>query len=317
MTTLFALLLALFPSFQAAPAMAPKTPEYTIQAIRFGTIPQFRTSGLVIGADPNEKLDIATIVWLIRGGGRTILFDTGYHRQKPGFTNFGTIDFVSPDEAVKLAGVQPDQVTDLIVSHIHWDHMGGIDLFPKATIWIQKDEYQYYMGPAYQAGGKRGGELEDLQELLRRNVSCAAPNAGGGGGGGRGGAAAGGAAPAAAAPAAPAAPQCGKVVLIDGDDREIIPGISVYTGARHTYASQYIRVLGTPTFVLASDNVYLYRNIDTKAPIATFDPVDRFANVAAFDRMIRLAGDKSRVLPGHDMLIFSRFPTEGRIAKIK
>src|SRR6476646_8722261 len=118
MSTLFAFLLALFPSLQSStPAMARETPEYTIQAIRFGTIPQFRTSGLVIGADPNEKLDIATIVWLIRGGGRTILFDTGYHRQSPGFTNFGTIDFVSPDEAVKLAGVQPDQITDVIVSH--------------------------------------------------------------------------------------------------------------------------------------------------------------------------------------------------------
>ena len=59
------------------------------------------------------------------------------------------------------------------------------------------------------------------------------------------------------------------MVLIDGDDREILPGIHVYTGARHTYASQYIKVDGKPTFVLASDNVYLYRNIDTKAPIAT------------------------------------------------
>ncbi len=312
MATLLAVLLALFPSFQAAAPAAASTPEYTIQAIRFGTIPQFRTSGLVVGADPNEKLDIATIVWLIRGGGRTILFDTGYHRQTPGFDRFGTVDFVRPDEAVKLAGVEPDQVTDLIVSHIHWDHMGGIDLFPKAAIWIQKDEYQYYMGPAYQPGGKRGGELEDLMELLRRNVSCAPPNPNAGGGGGRGNAAG-----AAAAPAPPLRPECGKVSLIDGDDREILPGIHVYTGARHTYASQYIKIDGNPTYVLASDNVYLYRNIDTKAPIATFDVTDRFANVAAFDRMIKLAGDKSRVLPGHDMLIFSKFPTKGRIAKIK
>lgn len=158
-----------------------------------------------------------------------------------------------------------------------------------------------YMGPAYQPGGKRGGELADLTELLRRNVACAPPNPNGARGG------------AASAPT----PQCGKVVLIDGDDREILPGIRVFTGARHTYASQYIRVAGNPSYVLASDNVYLYRNIDTKAPIATFDPTDRFANVAAFDRMIQLAGAKERVLPGHDMLVFKRFPTEGRIAKIK
>ena len=278
MATLISLILFLIPSIQTTAATAK--PEYTIEAIRFGTIPQFRTASLVIGADPNEKLDIATIIWLIRGGGRTILFDTGYYRQTPGFDRFGTVDFVRPDEAVKLEGVQPDEVTDVIVSHIHWDHMGGISLFPKATIWIQKDEYQYYLGGAYQPGGKPGGELEDLLELLRRNVTR-------------------------------------KVVLIDGDDREILPGIHVYTGARHTYASQYIKIDGTPAYVLASDNVYLYRNIDTKTPIATFDPVDRFANVAAFDRMIRLAGARERVLPGHDMLIFSRFPTKGRVAKIK
>ena len=277
MATLISLILFLIPSIQTTAATAK--PEYTIEAIRFGTIPQFRTASLVIGADPNEKLDIATIIWLIRGSGRTILFDTGYYRQTPGFDRFGTVDFVRPDEAVKLAGVQPDEVTDVVVSHIHWDHMGGISLFPKATIWIQKDEYQYYLGGAYQPGGKPGGELEDLLELLRRNVTR-------------------------------------KVVLIDGDDREILPGIHVYTGARHTYASQYIKIDGTPAYVLASDNVYLYRNIETKAPIATFDPVDRFANVAAFDRMIRLAGARERVLPGHDMLIFSRFPTRGRVAKI-
>ena len=147
------------------------------------------------------------------------------------------------------------------------------------------------MGPAYQPGGKPGGEPDDLLELLRRNVTCASRGTD--------------------------PPPCGKVVLIDGDDREILPGLHVYTGARHTYASQYIKVDGTPAYVLASDNVYLYRNIDSKAPIATFDPTDRFANVAAFDRMIRLAGAKERVLPGHDMLIFSRFSTQGRIAKIK
>src|SRR5215472_13220400 len=108
MATLISLILLLIPSIQTT--TAPAKPEYTIEAIRFGTIPQFRTASLVIGADPNEKLDIATIIWLIRGGGRTILFDTGYYRQTPGFDRFGTVDFVRPDEAVKLAGVQPDEV---------------------------------------------------------------------------------------------------------------------------------------------------------------------------------------------------------------
>jgi len=282
MTTILALLLALFPSFQAAPPAAqPATPEYTIQAIRFGTLPKVRITTLMpLAKDPTETLDLAVVVWLIRGGGKTILFDSGYHRQSPGFERWNTQDYVRPDEAVKLAGIQPDDITDLVISHAHWDHMGGIDLFPKATLWIQKDEYYYYTSAAWQPGGKGGAEQEDILELVKRNMNH-------------------------------------KVVLIDGDNREIFPGIFAYTGARHTYASQYILIKGHPTYLLASDNCYLYRNIDEMSPIATFDVVDRAANVAALKRMITLAGDKEHVVPGHDMMQFQRFPTEGRVAKIK
>src|SRR5262245_13830775 len=186
------------------------------------------------------------VVWLVRGGGRNILFDTGFYRQTPGFDRFKTTDYVRPDEAVRLAGVAPEQVTDVVISHVHWDHMGGVDLFPAATVWIQRDEYTYYMGPSWQPGGTRGADLEDLLTLLKRNAA-------------------------------------GQLRLIDGDDREILPGIRVYTGGRHTYASQYIRVEGSPSFVLTSDNCYLYRNLETRAPIGqTFAPEDRAANGNAF-----------------------------------
>ena len=50
-------------------------------------------------------------------------------------------------------GVDPASVTDIIISHAHWDHIGGIDLFPTATVWIQKAEYQYYTAtPGSRAG---------------------------------------------------------------------------------------------------------------------------------------------------------------------
>jgi glyoxylase-like metal-dependent hydrolase (beta-lactamase superfamily II) len=263
------------------PSARRKSPKYTIEAIRFGTIPQFRVASLVVGANPDERTDLAVVVWLIRGGGRTILFDSGYHRQTPGFDRFKTTDYVRPDEAVKLAGVDPAQVTDIVISHVHWDHMGGIDLFPEATIWIQRAEYDYYMGQSWQPGQSRAADVDDLVTLLKRNAA-------------------------------------GKVRLVNGDDQEILPGIRAYTGARHTYASQYIRVAGSPSFVLASDNCYLYRNLDTKSPIAqTFSEADRAANVAAFDRMISLAGARERVVPGHDSRQFERFPTKGRVARIK
>jgi glyoxylase-like metal-dependent hydrolase (beta-lactamase superfamily II) len=255
-------------------------PSYTIDAIRYATVPKFPLSGLIPGAPRDQQIDIAMVIWLIRGGGRTILFDSGFHRDK-WFKQFTVTDFLSPDKAVQLAGVDPAQVTDIIISHAHWDHMDGIELFPNATIWIQKAEYEYYTGAAWQPGGRHGGiDFDDLQELVRRNLA-------------------------------------GKVRFVDGDDKEVLPGIRAYTGARHTYASQYIRVDGQPPFVLASDNCYLYENMKSRRAGATFDPSDAPGNIAAQQRMIDLAGSPDRVVPGHDPEQFNHFPTTGRIAHIR
>ena len=259
-------------------SQAQPTPDYTIEAIRYGTLSQFRVASLVIGAPPEERLDIAMVIWLIRGDGRTILLDSGFYREDRMRPNL--VDYIRPDDAVRLAGIEPEDVTDIILSHAHWDHAGGVSLFPNATVWIQRDEYTYYTGDAWQEGGRRQGDREDMLHLVERNMD-------------------------------------GQVRLIDGDDREILPGIRVYTGARHTYASQYVRVDGRTPFVLASDNCYLYRNLETGMPVATFSPEDRPANVAAFERMKELAGSIERVIPGHDPAQFERFPTDGRVARIQ
>ena len=106
-------------------------------------------------------------------------------------------------------------------------------------------------------------------------------------------------------------------VLVDGDNVEIFPGIRAYTGARHTYASQYLRVEGNPTFVLASDNCYLYRNLSEHKASATFSEADQPANIKNQARIAELASSVERIVPGHDILQFQKFATEGRITKIK
>ncbi|HEX3847599.1 MAG TPA: N-acyl homoserine lactonase family protein [Steroidobacteraceae bacterium] len=263
----------------ATPASAA-TPEYSIDAIRFADSSGDAVAEMVIGAPKDEKIDTVYAVWLIRGGGRNILFDSGFHRER-WFKEWTIKDYLRPDEAVRLAGVAPEAVTDIIISHAHWDHLGGIDLFPKARVWIQRDEYRYYTGEAWQPGGDHGGiDPDDVRELVRLNTE-------------------------------------GRLRLIDGDHVEIMPGIVAYTGARHTYASQFVHVAGHPSFVLASDNVDLYRNLIEHKPSATFSDADRAANLDNQRRMIELAGSLERVIPGHDALQFKRFPTQGRIAHLK
>jgi glyoxylase-like metal-dependent hydrolase (beta-lactamase superfamily II) len=256
--------------------------NYSIEAIRYAAA-EDEVAGLVMGAPKGEKIDIAMVVWLIRGGGHNILFDSGYHRDTF-LKYFPATEYLRPDEAVKLAGVQPEEITDIVISHAHWDHLGGIDLFPKASVWIQKEEYRYYTSEAWQTGGNHGGiDPEDVLALVRVNTQ-------------------------------------GRLRLVDGDNVEIFPGIRAYTGGHHTYAAQYIRVDGNPPFVLASDNCYLYRNLAEHKASATFSEEFWPANIKNQQRMIELAGGSpDRVIPGHDAAQFQKYPTtaDGRIAKIR
>ncbi len=266
--------------FSGAVSAQSSTPAYSIYAIRYADSPGDPLSELVMGAPKEERIDTIFAIWLIRGGGHNILFDSGFHRER-WFKEWPIKNYLRPDEAVKLAGLQPEEITDIVISHAHWDHMGGIDLFPKATVWIQEEEFRYYTGPAWQPGGDHDGfDPDDVQYLVRLNTE-------------------------------------GRLRLVKGDNVELFPGIRAYTGGHHTYASQYLLIEGHPRFVMASDNAYLYRNLETHRASATFTDDLWTANIKNQQRMIELAGSIDRVIPGHDPLQFQKYPAQGRLATIK
>ena len=243
---------------------------YEAYAVRFGVLPQFRVSGLINGADPSRRLDIPVMVWLLKGSnGKRILIDSGFYRQKF-LDQWKPQDFRSPADAVAAAGVKAEEITDIIISHAHWDHVDGADLFPTATVWIQREEYAYYTGEAWQKGNTHGGiDEDDMLALLKINTQ-------------------------------------GRLRFVNGDDQEIIPGIRCYTGGKHTWQSQYVGVqTSAGTAVFTSDNVYLYENIDKHLPIA--QTLDAASNLRAQDRIKTLAADPSLIVPGHDPEIFKRY----------
>lgn len=256
-------------SAQAAPASSGQISPYTVDAVRYGTIVDFPVRGLVAGADPSRKEDIAMVVWLVRGNGRNILVDSGFYREQF-FKQWKVRDFEKPSDAVEKAGVKPEDITDVIVTHMHWDHADGADLFPNARIWIQKDEYTYYTGDAWHSPKTHGGiDRDDVLSYVKMNMD-------------------------------------GRVHFVDGDNQTILPGITCYTGGKHTYSSQFVTVeTAAGTVVLASDNVYMYENLDKHVPIAaTLNPE---SNLAAQDRMRKLASKETLIVPGHDAAMFQRF----------
>jgi len=280
-TLLLLLLFILCAQSPYAPAETQSRVTYEVYALSYGTYPGFPVSALIGGADKNRKIDLQMMIWLLKGSnGKRILVDTGCYRDTIAQLK-GIKNFIKPSDTLVKVGLSANDITDVIVSHMHWDHADGIDLFPNAKIWIQKAEYDYYTGAAWQPGGKHGGiEPDDVLTLVRLNTQQ-------------------------------------KVNLIDGDDREIIDGIRVYTGGRHTFASQYVGVqTDNGTVVIASDNMYLYENLEKHAPIAqTFDAD---SNIKAQDRMRQIASRPDLIIPGHDPEVFVKFPKPGNgVARIQ
>ena len=98
----------------------------------------------------------------------------------------------------------------------------------------------------------------------------------------------------------------GRMGLVNGDAQEILPGVTCYTGGKHTYASQYVGVnTAAGTVVLASDNLYLYENLEKHVPIAA--TLDAASNLRAQDRMKQLASNPKLIVPGHDPAVMTRF----------
>ncbi|HET7585897.1 MAG TPA: N-acyl homoserine lactonase family protein [Gemmatimonadaceae bacterium] len=250
-----------------------------VYAIHFATFRGYPTAGLIAGADTARRTDLAFTMWLIRRpDGRNVLVDAGFYREKF-LTRWKPSDYRKPSDAIRAVGLRPEDITDIIVSHIHWDHVDGVDLFPNARIWMQHDEYTHHVDSSGRVLDRAvdAADAEMLARLMR----------------------------------------AGRIHLIDGDAQQVMPGITVYTGGKHTYASQYVGV-DTPAgvVVLASDNAYLYENLATQTPIA--QTLDSASNRRAQERMLRLAASPRLVVPGHDPEVFVRFPRPGRgVARIE
>ena len=253
-----------------------QSPTYEVYAIKFASTAQpFPISDWVDKGPGNDSVKIDFMVWLIKGNnGKNILLDAGFLNDVEEAKEFQIVQYHRPDSALSKLGLTAADITDVIISHPHWDHLDGLGLFSKAHVWMQKEDYGYYTGAAWQKAGEHGGiAKKDVRMLIDLNLA-------------------------------------GRLTLVDGDDKEIIPGIKVYTGSRHTFNSQYVGVSsGNRKIVLASDNIWVYYSLEHLMPASvggTFDPA---GYVKAMQRMKTLVSDPKYIIPGHDSRIFKIFPS--------
>lgn len=253
--------------------------EYQVFALKFNDGRNVLAQNWVVGANPKDSLRVCNMVWLLKDkNGRNILVDAGFiDTSKTGIKNY-----VRPDLVLKRMNLYPSDITDIIVTHPHYDHIGGINLFPKAKVWMQKDDFDYFVGEAWQDNEtSKYYQKNDVRNLIEINLQ-------------------------------------GRLKLVKGDNIEIMPGIKVFIGSKHTFENQYLLVNSnseTNKILIASDAIWFYYNLDNLLPATLC--LDPKSYVDAMKRMKTLVTNPNFIIPRHDDLVFSRFPkvTDG-IVKI-
>ena len=251
-----------------------QTNTYKIYALKFASLNfKLPISEMAVGSKSKDSINICYIIYLLKGNnGKMILVDAGFTEPLKPYP-IQAFTYIRPDSMLRKLDINPTDITDVIITHPHWDHIGGIDLFPNATIWIQKEDFAYFVGMAWQKGEEPKNNFNpiDVTKIIQLNLN-------------------------------------GKLNLVKGDDVEIIPGIHVFIGSKHTFESQYVLVgTGIDKVIIASDNSWLYYNLINLLPIPI--TLDQKAYLNNLKRMKGMVENVDLIIPGHDPLVFSKFPT--------
>ena len=243
-------------------------PQYEVYAIKYAHHARLRSENF-IGGDPHDgPMPLDYFVWLIRGGGREIVVDTGFSAPMAAKRQRNHIR--CPTEGLKLLNVDSENIKDVVVTHLHYDHIGNFDLFPAATFHLQDLEMNYATG-RHMAKPVFGGayEVEDVVGMVRRAYA-------------------------------------GRVRFHDGD-AEIAPGVSLHLIGGHTMGLQVVRVATRRGWVVvASDASHFYANMEQVRPFPIVYSVA--AMVEGYDRLRALADSPAHIIPGHDPLVLERYP---------
>jgi glyoxylase-like metal-dependent hydrolase (beta-lactamase superfamily II) len=242
---------------------------YELHAIKYGEMKARKRSDLFVGGDPHDgRIDMDYFVWVAIGSDRVCVVDTGFGPEVA--ARRGRTYVRSPVDSLAVLGVDADRVEDVVITHLHFDHVGNFELFPNARFHVQDSELAFVTGRQMTHAFMRAAyEVEDVVGMVRAVYGE-------------------------------------RVVFHDGD-AEIFPGIEAFLIGGHTRGLQAVRVeTGRGAVVLASDASHYYENVEQGL---VFSILDSAADVLeGYRRLRELAGDLKLIVPGHDPDVLRRYP---------
>ncbi len=261
-------------------------PEYAVYALKFATRDarrgdHFHPDSPGAPGDPHDDtpMPMDYFVWAVVGDDATWVVDTGFLADEAAARRRTLLR--TPAEALASIGIDAATVGDVIITHLHYDHIGGAVQFPSARFHVQDREIAFATGRHMLTDQRHGFTGRHIADVVL-------------------------------------AVHAGRVVFHDGD-AELAPGLSVHHVGGHTDGLQVVRVhTRRGWIVIASDAAHYYEMLERQRAFhLTFDFP---ALVAGYERVVALADAPDAYVPGHDPAVLDRYPAvaglEGRVARL-
>jgi glyoxylase-like metal-dependent hydrolase (beta-lactamase superfamily II) len=257
--------------------------NYQVYAIKYATREARSNDNFYGHFDPHEDypMPLDYFIWVVTSDQYTVVIDVGFteevaEQRKRTFHR-------CPVSVLPSLGIDPYSVSHVVITHMHYDHVGNLDKFPNAKFILQEAEMAFWTGKhASKSGFRLGVEVNDVLHLVKENFK-------------------------------------GRIHFVNGVE-VILPGITVYKAGGHSAGLQVVKVQTEKgNVILASDATHFYRNINENRP---FIAVHNLAEMYdAFDLVRSLADDPNLIIPGHDPIVMERFPAakpglEGIVVRI-
>ena len=239
-----------------------------IRPISTGRFLGAEKSNFTYGMDQGVKIESPVLMWLIEGGDKRILVDSGgsdpdwaakYHHpleRKP---------HEDPVKAIEKVGLKASDIDIIVNTHLHWDHCFNNHLFPNAKILVQAEELRYAIAPLPCQARFYESQLIGLTPPWLQTLD--------------------------------------RIKVIDGE-KEIEKGIRLVPLPGHTVGFQGVLVeLESGRCLIAGDNCPLFENWEGNDQFAHIPPgihVDLIDCYASFEKMELIA---DMILPGHDLKV--------------
>ncbi len=275
--------------------------RYSIWVMEYAYVPNYHLSGLIYGAHNQGHRKLPYCYVVIKGQGQVAMVDVGYNHKAYGevlANTYGVQNWHPPREILAECEVAPEDVSNIFITHAHFDHMGNIEDFPNARFYLQERELSKWVWAMSLERRFRWLMLVIDPGDLMRAVDLG---------------------------------RQGRLVCVNGDREDVLPGIDVHAAFdTHTWGSMYVTVRNdggsnsSNTWVFAGDLAYTQENlrgIDAGDP--QYLPVglatgSQFNLIMATDAMVKAAGgDCTRVIPVHEERLKDMYPSRQTAAGLR